>query len=52
MAKKSDIGNESCYVLPGGESVLEATMKSRKAHTDGRKSYRIYNDGKRVSHLF
>lgn len=47
MAKKSDIGNESCYVLPGGESVLEATMKSRKSHADGRKSFRIYNDGKR-----
>lgn len=49
MAKKSEIGNESCFVLPGGESVLEATLKSKKAHSDGRKSYRICADGKRVS---
>lgn len=50
MAKKSEMGNESCFVLPGGESVLAATMKSRKSHADGRKSYRIYDyDGKRVS---
>lgn len=50
MAKKSEMGNESCFVLPGGESVLAATMKSRKTHADGRKSYRIYDyDGKRVS---
>eukprot|EP01033_Poteriospumella_lacustris_P007347 gene7344-5284_t len=48
MAKKSEMGNESCFVLPGGESVLAATMKSRKSHADGKKSYRIYDyDGKR-----
>jgi hypothetical protein len=48
MAKKSEMGNESCFVLPGGESVLEATLKSRKAQADGRKNYRIYDyDGKR-----
>lgn len=38
---------ESSYVLPGGASMLEATMKSKETFT--KSSYRLFIDGNRVS---
>lgn len=44
--------DEAAYVLPAGQSILAATMKSREqlARSGGNKGYKIYTDGgKKVS---
>jgi hypothetical protein len=38
---------ESSYVLPGGSSILEATIKSKEINS--RSTYRLYSGGKFVS---
>lgn len=40
--------DEAAYVLPAGQSILSATLKSREMNPTGKKSYQIYADGKQV----
>lgn len=41
--------DEAAYVLPAGQSILAATLKSRDMSAGRKKNYQIYADGKRVS---
>lgn len=47
---KVKVQNEAAYVLPGGESVLKATIKSQE-NLHQKKDFQLYPEGKRVSFI-